>query len=133
MAVSNIGYANDYGLPYNSIEWLEIHHQIKAHEREQMIRDLGIEPGSFVVDAGCGPGLWIPFLAEAVGPAGRILGVDISAKALISAQDRTAKACYQQQVQYKLASVEQLPLPHGETDLIFNANVSQYFPNPVAT
>jgi len=130
---NHIAYANYYELPFNGVEWLEKHHQSKAHEREQMIRDLGIEQGSFVVDAGCGPGLWTPFLAEAIGPAGCILGVDISAKALISAQERAAEAYYRQQVQYKLASVEQLPLPHGEADLIFNANISQYFPNPVAT
>jgi len=133
MANSNIAHANDCGLAFNGIEWLEKHHQSKAHEREQMIRDLGIEQGSFVVDAGCGPGLWTPLLVEAIGPTGRILGVDISAKALIAAQERAAEAYYRQQVQYKLASVEQLPLPYGEADLIFNANVSQYFPDPAAT
>ena len=29
--------------------------------------------------------------------------------------------------------MEHLPLPYGEADLIFNANLCQYFPNPVAT
>ena len=133
MVNSNVAHTNDRGLPFNSIEWLEKHHQIKIYEREQMIRDLSIEQGSFVVDAGCGPGLWTPFLAQAIGPAGRILGVDISPTALITAQERATKAYYRQQVQYKFASLEQLPLSHGEANLIFTANVSQYFPDPVAT
>src|SRR6266576_861495 len=120
MAGSNVVHTNDCGLPFNGIEWLEKHHQSKAHEREQMIRDLDIEQGIFVVDAGCGPGLWTPLLAEAIGPAGRILGVDISAKALITAEERAAEAYYRQQVQYKLANLEQLPLAYGEADLIFN-------------
>src|SRR3954470_15127310 len=99
MVNSNVAHTNDRGLPFNGTEWLEKHHQSKIYEREQMIRDLGIEQGSFVVDAGCGPGLWTPFLAEAIGPTGRILGVDISPKALITAQERVAKSYYRQQVQ----------------------------------
>lgn len=133
MISSNIVHTNDYGLAFNGIEWLEKHHQSKAHEREQMIHDLGIEQGSFVVDAGCGPGLWTPLLAEAIGPRGRILGVDISAKALIAAQERVARVYHCQQVQYKLARLEQLPLPYGTADLIFTANVSQYLPDPITT
>src|SRR5579875_1917996 len=78
MAVNNVVHVNEYGLPLNAVAWLETHHQSKAFERARMIRDLEIRPGSFVVDAGCGPGLWTPLLAEAIGPKGRILGVDIS-------------------------------------------------------
>ncbi len=133
MASSNVIHNNDCGLPFNGVEWLEKHHQSKIYEREQMIRDLGIEQGSCIVDAGCGPGLWTPLLAKAIGRTGRILGVDISPKALITAQERAAKAYYRQQVQYRLARLEQLPLPYGEADIVFTANVSQYFPDPVAT
>ena len=127
MAVKNILHTNEHGLPLNTAEWLEKHHQSKIYEREQMVRNLGIEQGNFVVDAGCGPGLWTPLLVKATGPAGRILGVDVSATSLIAAQARAAKASYRQQVQYKLASLEQLPLCYGEADLIFCANVINIF------
>jgi trans-aconitate methyltransferase len=88
MAVNHVIYMNECGLPLNSIEWLETHHRSKAPERTQMIRDLHLERGSLVVDAGCGPGLWTPMLARAIGPLGRITGVDISTEALITAQPR---------------------------------------------
>jgi ubiquinone/menaquinone biosynthesis C-methylase UbiE len=133
MAIDDILHPNEYGLPLNTAEWLEKHHQSKVYERKQMIRDLGIKQGSFVIDAGCGPGLWIPLLVKAVGPTGRVLGVDISTALLISAQQRVAKTSYHHQVQYKLACLEHLPVRYGEADLIFCANVSQYFANPVAT
>lgn len=133
MALNRALHTNEYGLPLNTTEWLERHHLSKAYEREQMIRNLGVEQGSFVIDAGCGPGLWTQLLVEAIGPTGRVLGVDISCAALITAQERAAKAHYRQQVQYKLAPLEQLPLSKGEADLIFCANVCQYFPTPVAT
>jgi ubiquinone/menaquinone biosynthesis C-methylase UbiE len=133
MAVNDLVHGNECGLPLNAIEWLETHHKSKAKERGQMIRDLQLEPGSFVVDAGCGPGLWTPLLAEAIGPSGHILGVDISADALVTAQQRSYGKPYRRQIQYKCAMLEKLPIPLGSADVIFSANVSQYLPEAVDT
>ncbi len=133
MAVNDLVHGNECGLPLNAIEWLETHHNSKARERGQMIRDLQLEPGSFVVDAGCGPGLWTPLLAKAIGPRGHILGIDISAEALITAQQRSYGQSYRRQIQYKCSTLEELPIPPGTADVIFSANVSQYLPEPVDT
>jgi ubiquinone/menaquinone biosynthesis C-methylase UbiE len=133
MAVKSVVHINECGLPLNAIEWLDRHHQSKAFEREKMIEDLHVEPGSSIVDAGCGPGLWTPLLAQAVGPQGHILGIDISAEALVTAQRRCAHSHYRHRVQFKRATLDQLPLAHSSVDLIFSANVSQYLANPVAT
>ncbi len=133
MAAKSPVHSNEFGLPLNAIEWLETHHNSKAQERGQMIRDLHLLPGSLVVDAGCGPGLWTPLLAKATGRFGRIIGVDISAEALLTAQQRSQNKSYRRQIQYKCASMERLPIPLGTADVIFSANVSQYLPDPVAT
>jgi ubiquinone/menaquinone biosynthesis C-methylase UbiE len=133
MAVNSVVHVNEFGLPLNAVEWLEIHHRSKITEREQMIRDLQLPKECLVVDAGCGPGLWIPLLARAIGPGGHIIGVDISAEALVTAQRRNADKWYRHQVQYKLGTLEQLPIGHSQADVIFSANVSQYLPDPVST
>ncbi len=133
MAVNNVVHVNECGLPLNAIEWLVTHHQSKAQERNQMIHDLHLQQGSFVVDAGCGPGLWTSLLAQNIGPTGRILGVDISTEALVTAQKRSANTWYRQLVHYKRALLENLPLECNSADLIFSANVSQYLVNPVET
>lgn len=133
MAVDKLVHASECGLPLNAIEWLETHHRSKSPEREHMIRDLSLEPGSLVVDAGCGPGLWTPLLARAIGPQGRILGVDISSEALVTAQRRSKGKWYARLVEYKQGLMEQLPLPVGSADVIFSANVSQYLSDPIAT
>src|SRR6266446_6892538 len=133
MAVNNLIHVNESGLPLNAIEWLERHHLSKATEREQMIRDIQLKRGSYVVDAGCGPGLWMPLLARATGLQGRILGVDISAESLVTANRRSHGKWYQRLVQYKRSTLEQLPVPPGTVDIIFSANVSQYLPDPVST
>src|SRR2546427_9604492 len=131
MATNNTVHVNECGLPLNAIEWLETHHISKIVERRQMIRDLQLKTGSFIVDAGCGPGLWTPLLAETIGPRGRIIGVDISAEALVTAQRRSYGKWYRKQIEYRRASLEKLPLASGTADVIFSANVSQYLPNPV--
>lgn len=133
MVVNNVVHVNECGLPLNAIEWLEKHHQSKAYERRLMIQDLQIQTGSFIVDAGCGPGLWSPLLAEATGNTGRILGIDIAAEALITAQKRSITAWYRHFTHYKRALLEQIPVQPGEVDFIFSANVSQYLPDPVTT
>ena len=133
MAVNDPLHVNEGGLPLNAIEWLETHHHCKARERAQMIRDIDFKKGSYIVDAGCGPGLWTPLLARAIGYQGSILGVDVSPEALITAYKRIHGKRYERIVEYKRCLLEQLPVDHGSVELIFSANVSQYLPEPETT
>ncbi len=133
MAVNNPLHVNEGGLPLNAIEWLETHHRSKSPEREQMIRDIDFKHGSYIVDAGCGPGLWTTLLARAIGYQGRILGVDVSPEALVTAYKRMQGKWFERIVRYKRGLMEQLPVSYGTVDLIFSANVSQYLPEPATT
>ncbi len=47
---------------------------------------LRLRPGALVLDIGCGTGLSFPLIREAVGPAGRIVGVDANASMLAQAR-----------------------------------------------
>lgn len=133
MAVYNPVHINESGLPLNAIEWLETHHRSKAAERERMIRDLHLKRGSSLIDAGCGPGLWTPMLARAIGMRGDITGIDISPAALVTAQQRLQGKWYRHMVKYKQGLLEALPVPPGSADVIFSANVSQYLPDAAST
>ncbi len=133
MAIENLVHVNECGLPLNAIEWLVTHHRSKLVEREEMIQDLHLKRGSRIVDAGCGPGLWTPLLARAIGPRGHIMGVDLSAEALVTAQQRSQGEWYEHQVSYRQGSMEHLPVPYASIHTIFSANVSQYLPEPVET
>jgi ubiquinone/menaquinone biosynthesis C-methylase UbiE len=46
--------------------------------RAGCVRALDLDPGDTVVEFGCGPGVNVPVLREAVGPTGRVVGVDIT-------------------------------------------------------
>lgn len=55
------------------------------------IRALQLRPGDTVLDTGCGTGLNHPLLREAVGPAGRIVGIDSSREMLDRSRARAAR------------------------------------------
>jgi protein-L-isoaspartate O-methyltransferase len=56
--------------------------------RQEAVESLQLEPGSRVVDAGCGLGGTFSHLIDAVGPFGEVVGVEISPEAVINARRR---------------------------------------------
>jgi ubiquinone/menaquinone biosynthesis C-methylase UbiE len=57
-------------------------------QRLRAVQALGLRPGDSVVDIACGTGLNFPLIQEAVGPEGRIVGVDMTDAMLARARDR---------------------------------------------
>jgi ubiquinone/menaquinone biosynthesis C-methylase UbiE len=58
-------------------------------QRLRAVEALALRPGDSVVDIACGTGLNFSLLEEAVGPEGRIVGVDLTDAMLAQAQQRT--------------------------------------------
>ncbi len=61
---------------------------LPADLRRKAVARLGLSRGDSVLDIGCGTGVNFPYLRAAVGPAGRIHGVDISTGMLRKARQR---------------------------------------------
>jgi demethylmenaquinone methyltransferase/2-methoxy-6-polyprenyl-1,4-benzoquinol methylase len=57
-------------------------------QRLRAVRALGLRVGGTVIDIACGTGLNFQLLEEAIGPDGRIVGVDLTDAMLAKAQDR---------------------------------------------
>jgi ubiquinone/menaquinone biosynthesis C-methylase UbiE len=72
------------------IDWLFF---VPPHFRKRAAQRLGLRPGDRVLEIGCGTGRNFPYLRQAVGPNGRIYGVDLSGGMLAKAQ----ALCEQQQ------------------------------------
>ncbi len=57
-------------------------------QRRQAVQALGLRPGDSVIDIACGTGLNFPLIEDVIGPAGGIVGVDLTDAMLAQAQDR---------------------------------------------
>jgi ubiquinone/menaquinone biosynthesis C-methylase UbiE len=57
-------------------------------QRRQAVRTLGLRAGDTVVDIACGTGLNFPLIQAAIGPQGRIIGVDLTDAMLAQARER---------------------------------------------
>jgi ubiquinone/menaquinone biosynthesis C-methylase UbiE len=60
-------------------------------QRHRAVQALGLQAGDTVVDIACGTGLNFSLIEQAIGPAGRIVGVDLTDAMLAQAQRRIAR------------------------------------------
>jgi SAM-dependent methyltransferase len=73
--------------------------------------------GETLLDLGCGAGLDLYLYAEKLGPAGRLLGLDLSAAMLDKAR-RNLAAGGVNNVEWLHAPADAIPLPDGAVDLV---------------
>ena len=59
--------------------------------RKKAVQLLQLKPEDRVLDVGCGPGGSFPYLVDAVGPSGEVVGVEISPEVAINARRRIEK------------------------------------------
>ena len=59
--------------------------------RENILKEVGIKPGFYVLDYGCGPGSYIIPLAKLVGESGKIYALDIHPLAIRKVQHVASK------------------------------------------
>src|SRR5262245_9370473 len=87
-----------------------------------------LEPGSRVLDAGCGPGTITLGLASKVAP-GSVIGVDVEDSQFAKARDRAEHE--RLDVEFRRASIYELPFDEGSFDAVFCHAVLQHLSNPV--
>jgi demethylmenaquinone methyltransferase/2-methoxy-6-polyprenyl-1,4-benzoquinol methylase len=59
-------------------------------QRLRTVQALGLRAGDSVIDIACGTGLNFPLIEKAIGPEGRIVGVDLTDAMLARAKERIA-------------------------------------------
>ncbi len=80
--------------------------------RSKAVRALDLRLGSTVLELGCGTGLNFPFLQEALGSGGKIIGVDLSPEMLAQAQRRIERHGWNN-VELIEANVSRFEMPKG--------------------
>jgi arsenite methyltransferase len=89
-----------------------------VEQRREMLPLLALTDGEAVLDIGSGPGLLTTDMAQAVGPTGRVCGIDISDSMLTLARGRAVPAGsapveYLQDIPAALAQARRVLRPGG--------------------
>jgi len=80
-----------------------------------------------LVDIGCGTGIATRQLRAAMGPAPRIVGVDVNRNMLKTARQASAQS---DAIEYTQGTAEALPFPDNSVDLVIVAQAIQWFDRP---
>jgi ubiquinone/menaquinone biosynthesis C-methylase UbiE len=110
---------------------LAAYHRAFARELQAMIAALPIHSGQTVLDMACGDGVYGPWLAERVGPAGRVVSVDVRPEYLEVARQHAANSPLSGIIEYRAASIESLPFEDDLFDLCWCAQSLYSLPDPV--
>ena len=87
--------------------------------RQMAVDRLGLVPGGRVLEVGCGTGRNLPFLVRAVGPSGRVYGVDVTAEMLAVARRSVAEHRWQNVVLIE-GDAERAELPEPVDAALFS-------------
>jgi len=87
-----------------------------------------LQPGQTVLDLGSGGGLDVLLSARRVGPSGRAIGVDMTAEMIVLAQRHGAEAGLTN-VEFRLGTIEDLPVQDGSVDVVISNCVVSLSPD----
>ena len=90
-----------------------------------------LKPGEVVVDLGAGAGFDCFLAARAVGPAGRVIGVDMTPEMVAKARENARRSGYEN-VDFRLGEIEHLPVPDQTADVIISNCVVNLSPDKPA-
>jgi ubiquinone/menaquinone biosynthesis C-methylase UbiE len=111
--------------PRKRAEWLRNPRRDEALKPEEVVAALRLEPGQFVADIGSGPGYFTLPFARAVGPAGRVYGVDIEPH-FLSELERLAGLSDLSNVVPVLTAPDSPGLPPASVNLAFFCSVYRH-------
>jgi ubiquinone/menaquinone biosynthesis C-methylase UbiE len=90
------------------------------------IAALRLPQGSSGVDLGCGIGLQIPLLAEAVGPGGHVTGLDVRPEFLAHGERLMEAAGLTDRVSFREGDINRLPFESDAFDWLWSASCAGY-------
>jgi ubiquinone/menaquinone biosynthesis C-methylase UbiE len=93
-----------------------------VRQREATLQRLNLNPGERIIDIGCGPGFLSKQMAAAVGPTGRVVGIDISEDLISFAIKHNISDC----IEYRIGNANALPVDAAQFDVAVSTQVIEY-------
>jgi ubiquinone/menaquinone biosynthesis C-methylase UbiE len=107
-----------------------VENPFERRARRQGLRLLAARPGERVLEIGPGTGHALAALARSVGPAGQVIGVDLSARMLGRSRRRAARAGHAGRIGLIQGDAHRLPLRAGVFDAVFMSFVLELIDTP---
>ena len=110
-------------------------YELMAEHSEQPMREAGLAlleaaSGETILEVGCGTGHCLVELVRAVGPSGRVLGVDLSENMLDESRKLLTREQLTEQVELHRCDAAQLPVADESLDGIFTSFTLELFDTP---
>lgn len=114
---------------YLGAEWLTRESRQREEDCDQLLKALDFQPGQTICDLGCGNGFYTLRIADAVGPEGRVLAVDIQQEMLHLLELRAKEGSYKN-VEMVLGTEDDPKLPPKSVDQMLLVDVYHEFSKP---
>jgi arsenite methyltransferase len=88
----------------------------------------GLRPGEMVVDLGSGAGVDVFLAAREVGPAGRVIGVDMTPEMIERARENARKHAIAN-VEFRQGDIESMPVDDASVDVVISNCVINLAPD----
>ena len=106
----------------NQLDFVDVHFKANRVEYEAAVRSVDFEKGWHVLDAGCGGGGFIPWLADLVGPSGQITALDISPENIEALEPRLREWELPCKTATKVGSFLEIPYEQDSFDAVWCSN-----------
>ncbi|MFG2592607.1 class I SAM-dependent methyltransferase [Streptomyces sp. NPDC048438] len=123
---SSWGYTTSTGLGFTHEDIVDAHFDACAGAYRATLEAAGIRAGWRVLDAGCGTGAFLPWLADAVGPQGQVSALDLAEENTERAAARMRTTDTPWEPDIRQGDILQLPYPDDSFDAVWCANTTQY-------
>ena len=110
-------------------------YDLLAEHSEGPVRQIGLDqlalaPGERVLEIGYGTGHCLVQMAEAVGPEGKVFGIDLSEGMRARARERVEREHLSDTVELSCGDTTHLPYPDGSMDAVFMSFALELFDTP---
>jgi ubiquinone/menaquinone biosynthesis C-methylase UbiE len=106
-------------------------HRAFEVELQQILDGLPLTPKMKVLDLACGDGFYTRRIADRLGPAGSVTGVDVSPAFLAEARKEAARHTRGAAIDFVAASFDNLPFQDDAFDFVWCAQSLYSLPDPV--
>ena len=113
------------------IQSLLVSNPLREPTLRAMVRTLQLPQGSRGLDAGCGIGLQCLLLAEKVGFAGHVTGLDVSTEMLDYGREIVKEVGLSERVSFQEGDVTNLPFGNNTFDWVWSVDCVGYGPETV--